>query len=188
MILMLLGLALWYVTHLMPAWAPERRAALAAPIGETAYKGVIALVTLGAVALMVVGYQQANFVTLWTPPAFLVHLNNLLMIVAVIVFVSGKLPSHVRRAVRHPQLIAVKTWAVAHLLVNGDLASVVLFGGMLGWGVLAMIGTNRRDGKPARTVAATAAGTALNVGLGLAVFGIVAWVHGSLLGVWPFPG
>lgn len=185
MILILFGLVLWYVTHLLPSWAPAHRAALMAQFGEGPYKIAIAILTAAAIGLMTIGYQQADYIGIWAPPGFLVHVNTLLMIVAVIVFIAGRIPSGVRRIVRHPQFTATKIWAVAHLLVNGDLASIVLFGGILAWAVIALIGTNRRDGKPAITVNATLGGTAINLGAGVAVFGVVAGVH-TYLGVWPF--
>ena len=185
MILMILGLALWFMTHLVPIMKPQRRAALVDRFGEIPYKAVYAVVSLVAVVLMVNGYKSAGIITVWSPPAFMVHINNLLMVFALLLFFAGRLPSHLRWITSNPQLVAVKTWATAHLLVNGDLASIVLFGALIAWGVMAAIATKRRDGKRAERPVATVAGTAINVVLGLAVYGAVAWVHGAL-GVWPF--
>ena len=187
MIVLLLGLALWAVAHGVKIHAPQRRAALAAQIGEGPVKIGFALAILGAVALMVLGYQRAEFVNLWFPPAWTVHLNNLLMVIAVAIYIAGGIPGHVRHWVRHPQLVGVKTWAIAHLLVNGDLASVVLFGGLLAWAVVALIGLNKRDGKPAKPAPGGVKWDALHAGATLLVFGAVAWVH-NWLGVWPYPG
>ena len=183
MTLLIIGLALWYATHLLPMWAPGRRAAMAGKLGEGAYKGLYALVTIGAVVLMVIGYQRAEWVDVWSPPAFLWHLNNLLMLLAIFVFIAGSFASPVRRVIRHPQFTGVKIWTLAHLLVNGDLASIVLFGGMLAWAVLAMIGTNRRDGRREKPPAANVHGLLIHIAVGLAVYGGVAYVHGWLLGV-----
>ena len=187
MTILIVGIALWYLTHLLPMWAPGRRAAMASKLGEGPYKGLYALVTLGAVVLIVIGYQRAEWVDVWAPPAFMTHINNLLMLLAVFVFVAGSFASPVRRVIRHPQLIAVKTWALAHLLVNGDLASVLLFGALLVWAALAMIGTNRRDGARETYPPANVHGLLLHIAVGLALFGAVTYVHGALLGVWPFP-
>jgi uncharacterized membrane protein len=186
MILLILGLVLWYATHLFKILAPEPRAAAAARMGEGPWKGLIAVLTLLAVALMVLGYQSAGYVPVWTSPVWLWHVNNLLMVLAVFVFIAGSFASPVRRRIRHPQLTGVKIWAVAHLLVNGDVASIVLFGGLLAWAVIAVIGINRRDGPRGPLPEATSKGLAIHIGVGV-VFLVVGWLHG-LLGAWPFPG
>ena len=188
MTLLLTGIALWFVTHLFPIWMAERRKALGASIGEGMVKAGVALLTLGAVALMVTGYQNAPYTAIWTPPTFLVHLNNLLMLLAIFVFIAGRMPSVVRRKIRHPQLAGVKIWALAHLLVNGDLVSIVLFGGLLAWAVLAMIGSNRRDGSRGPLPESSTQGLVAHIGLTLIVFSATIYVHGMLLDVWPLPG
>ena len=186
MMMLILGLVLWFATHLFPIWAPAQRAAMTQSMGM-ASKGVMAVLTLIAVALMVMGYQDAPYVGIWTPPAFLTHLNNLLMLVAVLLFIAGNIPSVIRNKVRHPQLAGAKAWAVAHLLVNGDLASVLLFGGILAWAVLALIGSNKRDGKPPLDKPATTMGPVIHLVASVVVFGVVAYVH-HWAGIWPFPG
>ena len=89
---------------------------------------------------------------------------------------------------RHPMLTAVKTWAAAHLLVNGDLASVVLFGGMLAWAVVAMIGSNRRDGEWVKPEPGTTKGAVMHVVATIVIFAVIIGIHGPLLGVRPIPG
>jgi uncharacterized membrane protein len=186
--LLTLGLALWWASHLFPILAPARRAAVIAKLGEGPYKGLFALVSLGAVALMVIGYQQADFINLWYPPTWTVHLNNLLMLLALALMAARDFKSGLRQWVRHPMLTGVKVWAVAHLLVNGDLASAVLFGGLLAWAVVAVIGSNRRDGAWVRPAASTGKGTVFHVIATLVVFAVIVVIHGPLLGVWPLPG
>lgn len=138
MTLIVLGLALWWAAHLFKRLAPEARARL----GE-AGKGLVAVLVLAGVVLMVMGYRGVAHVDLWYPPAFLTHLNNLLMLFAVYLYAASGMKTWITRPIRHPQLTAVKTWAVAHLMVNGDLASVVLFGGLLAWAVVEVILINR---------------------------------------------
>ena len=186
MMMLILGLVLWFATHLFPIWAPAQRAAMTQSMGM-ASKGVMAVLTLIAVALMVMGYQDAPYVGIWTPPAFLTHLNNLLMLVAVLLFIAGNVPSVIRNKVRHPQLAAAKTWSLAHLLVNGDLASILLFGGILAWAVLALIGSNKRDGKPPLDKPSSAIGLVIHLVVAVVVFGVIAYVH-QWAGIWPFPG
>ena len=189
MILLILGLALWWASHLVKILAPHRRAAAIARLGEGPYKGVITLVTLLAIALMVVGYRWADedpFI-LWTAPLWLWHLNNALMALAVVVFIAGFFASPVRRWIRNPQLTGVKIWTAAHLLVNGDVHSVLLFGGLLAWAVVATIGTKRRDGPRGHVPDSTMGGLVAHLVAAAVVFAVIIAVH-SWVGVPPFPG
>jgi uncharacterized membrane protein len=188
MTLLIIGLALWWAGHLFPIYRPAGRAAAVARLGEGPYKGLFSLVSLCAIVLMVIGYRQAEFVNLWYPPVWTVHLNNLLMLLAVALMGARDFKSGLRRMVRHPMLTGVKTWAVAHLIVNGDLASAVLFGGLLGWAVVAVIGSNRRDGPWERPAKGTWKGAAFHAAATVAVFVVIVAIHGPLLGVRPIPG
>ena len=187
MTLLILGFSLWWASHMFPIFLPARRAAVIARMGEGPYKGVFALVALAAVTLMVIGYRQAEFVAIWTPPTWTMGLNNLLMLLAVFLIGAKNAKSSARHFVRHPMLAAVKVWALAHLLVNGDLASILLFGGMLAWAVVAMIGSSRRDGAWERPAKGTRAGLIRHVVVTVAVFAVIVGIHGPLLGVYTFP-
>lgn len=186
MILLILGLALWWATHLAKIVMPGARAAGIARIGSGPWRGCIALATVIAIVLMVIGYQNAAMVNLWYPPLWLRHVNNLLMALALIIFIAGSFKSPVRRLVRNPQLTGVKTWAVAHLLVNGDLASVILFGGMLAWAVVAVIGTKRRDGPRGTLPESTTLGLILNLVAAAVLFAVIVAIH-TWLGYSPLP-
>ena len=135
MTLLILGVLLWAAAHLLKRLAPGLRARL----GEGAGKGLVTLALLVSIYLMVVGYRAADFTPLWEPPVFLRHVNNLLMVFAVILVTMQANRGRMRTWMRHPMLTGVKTWALAHLLVNGDLASLVLFGGLLAWAVVEVI-------------------------------------------------
>jgi uncharacterized membrane protein len=138
-LILVLGLLLWSVAHLFKRLAPEVRARM----GESG-KGVVALALLVAIVLMVIGYRGWDSgVFLWYGNAALTGINNLLMVVAVYLFAASGMKTRITRVIRHPQLTAVKVWALAHLLVNGDLESLVLFGGLLAWAVVAVILINR---------------------------------------------
>lgn len=138
MTLLILGLALWWGAHLFKRVAPGPRGRM----GE-AGKGVVAIALVASVALMVIGYRGADFIYVWQPPAFLTHVNNLLMILAFYLYAASGAKTWITTKIRHPQLTGFKTWAVAHLLVNGDLAAIVLFGGLLAWAVVTVIILNR---------------------------------------------
>lgn len=180
MTLIVLGLLLWSAAHLFKRLSPARRAAM----GEPA-KGLVAAGVIGGLVLMVIGYRGMAQIDLWHPPGFLVHLNNLLMIFSVYLFAASGMKTRITRAIRHPQLTAVKTWAVAHLLVNGDLASVVLFGGILAWAVVEVILINRAEPRgPLPELAPTGKEIGAVVGA-LVVTGAIMLVH-NWLGVQPW--
>ncbi|SET52472.1 NnrU family protein [Oceanicella actignis] len=187
MTLLILGLALWWIGHLFPLVTPGARAALAARLGENAYKGLFSLAALAAIALMVVGYRQADFIPLWEPPAWARHLNNLLMLFAVGLFGASHSTGNVKRFVRHPMLSAVAVWAAAHLLVNGDAASAALFGGMGLWALAAMRAANARDGAWTRPAPAPLRKDLILVAITLVAYAAIAAIHGWL-GRPVFPG
>lgn len=141
MTLLISGLILWIAAHYFKRLMPAQRAAMG-----NAGKGIVAVAIVASLVLMIIGYRGADFIAVWNPPAFLTGINNLAMVFALWVYGSSAAkgakawPAY---KTRHPQLLAVKIWAAAHLLVNGDLASIVLFGGMLVWAVGSVILINR---------------------------------------------
>ncbi|MGY3439105.1 MULTISPECIES: NnrU family protein [unclassified Marinovum] len=145
MFFLILGLALWVLAHFFKRLMPERRAAL----GDKG-KGIVAAVLFASVVLMVLGYRAAPIVPIYTPFPGAGHLNNLLMVIAVLLFGMGSSGSWLSTKTRHPMLIATKIWALAHLLVNGDLASILLFGTILGWAVAEVILINKSGATWAR--------------------------------------
>lgn len=174
------GVALWSGAHLFKRLAPARRSAM----GEKG-KGLVALALLASVVLMVIGYGQAEHISLWQLPGFVTHVNNLLMVLALYLFVASALQTAITRRIRHPQLTAVKTWAVAHLLVQGTLAGVILFGGLLAWAVVSVILINRANRAWTRPAPAGAAKEAMAIGGALVATVVVGLIHGWL-GVWPY--
>ena len=180
--LLVLGLLLWVAAHVFKRVAPERRAAL----GD-AGKGAVAVALLVALGLIIWGYRGAAFIPVWSPPGFMVHVNNLLMLIAVFVFGMSQTTGRLRGRMRHPQLTAVKIWALAHLLVNGDLASILLFGGMLAWAVIEVILINRAEPVWDRPQPGAAKKDIVLVVITLVMFGVITAIH-AWLGVWPFPG
>ena len=128
MTLLILGLALWWGAHLFKRIAPEARARLGDP-----GKGLVGVAVLASVVLMYFGYGAARpeAAVWWGRNPALVGINNLLMVFAVYLYAASGAKSALARKMRHPQLIAGKTWALAHLLVNGDLPSLILYGGLL---------------------------------------------------------
>ncbi|MEO0357859.1 MAG: NnrU family protein [Pseudomonadota bacterium] len=185
MLLLIAGLGLWIAAHVFKRMMPDARAAL----GANAGRGIMTVLIIGALLMMIFGYRWAPFVEIWTPPGFLTHVNNLLMIIAVYVYFStAALPGKVWIAskVAHPQLLGVKIWSVAHLLVNGDLASIILFGGLLGWAVWNLILIKRGVDTFDRTKAPIKSELAFTA-VSAVMFVVITGIH-TLAGVSPFGG
>ncbi len=180
MLLLVLGLILWLVSHLSRRFIP---AVAAMPDGPR--KGLVTLLSLGAVVLMVIGFRQAEVVPVWNPPAFLTHVNNLLMLLAIFLLELPFSRGVLRTRMRHPMLTAVKTWAVAHLLVNGDLASILLFGTLLAWAVVALVSINRATPGWTPPAAGPVRNDVIYGAIVIVLYLAIGWVH-SWLGVNPF--
>lgn len=180
--LLVLGLLIWVGAHIFKRVAPEQRAAM----GDKG-KGAVAVLLLVSLGLIIWGYRGAEFINVWYPPSFMVHINNLLMLIAVFVFGMSATTGRLRGKMRHPQLTAVKIWAVAHLLVNGDLASIILFGGMLAWAVLEVILINRAVPVWDRPQPGEAKKDVVLVVITVVMFALMTGIH-AWLGVSPFPG
>jgi uncharacterized membrane protein len=191
MILLVLGLVLFLGVHSTRIVADGWRGAQLARLGERGWKGLYSLVSIAAFVLLVWGYGQARQqpVVLWSPPIWTRHVAALLMLVSAVLLVAAYVPRNAIKArLHHPMLLAVKVWAVAHLLANGNLADVLLFGAFLVWAVLDFRSARRRD-RAAHTVypPGTTAGTLKALLIGVVAWAVFAfWLHGPLIGVRPF--
>ena len=192
MLTLLLGLLLFIGMHCLQVLAPDWRQQQRARWGEWGYKGLYSLVSGIGLVLIVIGYGQARSepVPLWTPPRGLVHASFLLMWVAMVLLVAAYVPRNaVRTRLGHPMTLGVKTWALAHLLANGMLADLMLFGTFLIWSVLVFRSARRR---PAAGPVASSRlpATLLVLVLGSAVWALFLWggLHARWIGVDPFGG
>lgn len=186
MILLVLGLILWWVTHSYPLVAKPARDALAAKLGEGPYKGAYTVVTLVALALMILGYRSMDFIPVYDPPLWAMHATDGLMLVAVFLFGASHSRGNVKRFIRHPMLLGLTVWAVAHLIANGDLASVILFGGLGVWAIAAIFMTNARDGAWVKPAPAPAKKDLILVAITIVAYLAIGFIHG-LIGPSPFP-
>lgn len=148
MVPLVLGLLLFFLVHLVPT-QPDLRRGLVDRFGVNGYKAAISVVSLVGLVLIIVGFGKLQVMPgknpeLWAPPIWTRHLAFLLMVPAMILFVAAEVPSRIRAAVRHPMLAGIKIWAAAHLLANGDLASVLLFGSFLGYAIYDRISVKQR--------------------------------------------
>ena len=188
MALFLVGLVLFLGIHSVAIVAPAWRDARAAR-HELVWKGLYSLVSIIGFALLIYGYGLARQtpVVLWTPPTAMRHIALLLMLPAFPLLLAAYLPGRIKSAAKHPMLLAVKFWATAHLLANGTLVDVILFGAFLAWAVLDRIAVKRRalpraiPGAPA-----SALNDAIALAGGLAIYaGFLFWGHRWLIGVAP---
>jgi len=190
---LMLGLVLFLGVHMVSIVSPQGRDRWADRMGEGAFKGVYSLVSFVGLALIVWGYGLAREapVLLYQPPAAMRHLNALLMLPVFVLLLAAYLPGRIQRMAKHPMLVAVKLWALAHLLANGSLADVLLFGSFLAWAVADRISLKRRAAAGlTRTVPVMPVGKlndliAVVGGLALYLL-LVFWAHAWLFGVRPF--
>jgi uncharacterized membrane protein len=188
---LILGLALFLGVHSVRIFADDWRTAQVARMGELPWKGVYALFSIAGLALIVWGYglARADPVVLWIPPVWTRHLAALLTVPAFILLVAAYLPgSHIKAKVGHPMVAGVKIWALAHLLANGNLADVILFGAFLVWSIVNFVASRRRDRLAGRSYVAQGwSRDAAVAGIGLLAWALFAlWGHTWLIGVKPF--
>ena len=193
MALLVLGLILFLGVHSVRIFADPWRTRTITARGEKFYKGLYTLVSLAGFALIVWGYGLArhNPVVLWNPPRGMNHLAALLMLFSFVLLVAAYVPRNAIKAkLHHPMILGVKVWALAHLLANGMLADVVLFGAFLVWAVFDFRAARQRDrAGNVQYAAGTAKGTTIAVVVGLVAYAVFAvWLHGPLIGVRPFGG
>lgn len=188
MSLLILGLLIFFGVHSIAIVAPGWRDARVAQLGLGAWKGLYSLVALLGFALLVQGWAQTRLqpVLLWTPPHGLHHLTLLLMLPVFPLLLATYLPGRVQRAARHPMLAATKFWALAHLLANGSLGDVLLFGSFLVWAVADRISIKRRAPRPVPQAPAGPLNDAIAVVGGLALYAFFLYEgHVWLIGVSP---
>ncbi len=176
MTILILGLLLWWAAHLTKRLAPGVRAGLQDKMGD-ASKGLFAVLILLSVVLMTLGYQRYTGTFFWGRNAALVGINNLLMLLAVYLYAASGLKTRITGVIRHPQLTGFKAWAVAHLLVNGDTASFILFGGLLAWAVVEVIVINRQTERPTPPDSYPASNEVKAIVGTLVVFAVISGVH-----------
>jgi uncharacterized membrane protein len=184
--LLIAGLVLFIGGHLVSTIRGVR-ASLIGRLGEGGYKGAYSLAALAGLVLIVWGYgnyRAGGYIPVWDPPRAMNHVAALLMLPAFIALAASQSPAgKIRGWLKHPMLVGVKLWALAHLLANGDLGSIVLFGSLLAWAVYDRISVKRRGDAGAPPSASFTRGDAIAVGAGLVAYALFAAFHRTLIGV-----
>lgn len=188
---LILGLIIFLGTHSVRIFAEDWRTRAIARIGPLPWKGVYSLVSIAGFVLLVWGYGQARLTSgvLYDPPLYMRHVASLLMLISFVLVAAAYVPgNHLKAALGHPMVAGVKLWAFAHLLSNGRVADVILFGAFLAWAIVDFIVARKRDrAAGTRYAAGSAARTVLTVIAGVAAWaGFALWAHLWLIGVRPF--
>ena len=190
MSILILGLVLFLGVHSVRIVADGWRTQTRARLGEGMWKGVYSVLSLVGLVLVVWGYGLARQqpVVLWNPPVGMRHAASLLTLIAFVLLAAAYVPRNVFKAkLHHPMVLSVKVWALAHLISNGNLADVVLFGGFLLWAIFDFRAARQRDrALGTSTASGTLAGTGIAVVLGLVAWAAFAfWAHAMLIGISP---
>ena len=181
---LIVGLILFFLPHCVGIFAAGWREQRVQSLGLPRWKALYSVVSLAGLILIIYGYGIARSapVALWLPPPSLRHVAMLLMLPVFVLLIAAYVPSRIGRWARHPMLVAVKLWAVAHLLVNGMLADVLLFGTFLIWAIAVRISLKRRAPRPAPQLTVPYGDAIALVG-GLAIYlAFVFWWHLALIG------
>jgi uncharacterized membrane protein len=194
MMVLIVGLILFLGVHLLPT-SPELRAGLQARLGTNGYKAVFSLLSLAGFIIIVLGYHKLQLhpgknPILWNPPEWTRHFAAGLMLPAMVLLVASVIPSRIRTTIRHPMLSAIKIWALAHLIANGDLGGILLFGSFLAFAVYDRISVKRRgalgplgNAKPTSVI-----NDVIVIVLGVALYAALLFGgHAWLFGVSPLP-
>ena len=188
MTILIVGLILFLGTHSVAIAASDWRDKAVKRMGELPFKGIYSLVALAGFVLIVWGYGLARQepVVFYVPPAWARHLALLLMVPVFPLLVATYLPGRIRTAVGHPMLAATKLWAFAHLLANGMLADLILFGSFLAWAVLDRLSMGWREPLPVQGAPPSKWNDLIAIVGGLALYTVfVLWLHRWLIGVSP---
>ena len=186
MSLLIAGLLVFTIVHLVPAASPATRARLVDSLGEGPYRGLYSIVIIASLVLIVFGWKAATPTSVYVPPVGGGAVISALVFAAFVMFVTSKARSNYRRFVRHPQMIAVILWSVAHLLVNGDSRSVLLFGGLGIWAVFEIVLCNKRDGAWRKPDVVPFSADMIVAVIAAAAFGGFFFLHKALFGVLPY--
>ena len=189
MTLLILGIVVFLGVHQLPTFHDVRET-LIGRLGENGYKALFSLLSIVGFVLLVWGFAKAPVVQVWSPPTWTRYVAMVLMLPVFILLIAAYVPGQIKAKVKHPFVDAISTWALAHLIANGDLASIILFGSFLAYSVFDRIALKRRPATGLVTVAETgpARNDVISVVGGLLFYVLfLVWLHPILIGTSPLP-
>ena len=181
--LLIAGLLVWALVHFTPSLAAPLRQKLITQLGEKAYKLLFTVLMFTALALIIFGWRSTLPSHLYQLPGFTRHIAMLLVLIAFVLFGASNYPTRIKQFIRHPQLTGVMVWAFAHLVLNGDSRSVLLFGSMGLWAILEIVLINRREGEWVKQPVPSWARETRGLAISLVVFVVVVLLHPYMTGV-----
>ncbi len=189
MTLLIVGIIVFLGIHTLPSISGLRER-LIGRLGETGYRVLFSLLSIAGFVLLVYGFAHAPLIQVWSPPDWTRWVAIVLMLPAFIFLVAAYVPGQIKAKLKHPFLVAIKTWALAHLIANGDLASMVLFGSFLAYAVYDRITLKRRQ--PTSLIGVSGSGSPRNdliaIVLGVVLYVVfLVWLHPLLIGTTPLP-
>jgi uncharacterized membrane protein len=187
LIVLVLGLLVFLATHVFVSMRGARAAAMAR-LGVVGYRVAFSIVSIAGLVLIVWGFAHyradGEWIDVWSPPAFTRHIAVALMLFAVIFLTAVFFPSHIKARLKYPMLTSVKTWALAHLIANGDLGSILMFGTFLAWAVFARISAKKRTDEVMPVAPAGYTNDLIVVVLGIVIYLALGFVfHPIFIGV-----
>ncbi len=186
LLILILGLVVLLGAHVFVTFRQARDGVIGR-LGRNGYRVLFSVVALVGLVVIIRGYSDYRayeWIQVWSPPAFMRHITVGLMLFAVIFLIAAFVPSHIKAKLKHPMLASVKTWALAHLLSNGDLGSILLFGSFLAWGVYARIAAKRRGDLGVTTAPVGWTNDLIVVVLGIVIYlALGYWFHPYVIGV-----
>ena len=187
MTLLITGVVLWSAVHLFPSLLPETRGRLIEKLGDGPYRGLFALSIIIALVAIVFGWRSTVVEPIYAPPLYGSPVVTGMMLLAFVLFAAANAPGNTKRFLRHSMLTGMAVWAGAHLLANGDNRSLVLFGGLGVWAILAMLAINRRDGAWEKPPAVAFSRDLMTIVAAAVIFAIVLYFHEAVIGVSALP-
>ena len=178
-----IGIGLFFGLHIVPS-LPNLRHQLIGRLGEKGYRGIYSLLSLLGLVLLSMGYGRIEYQELWMTPSWANHLALTVMPLVFVLEVSAELKGHIRKKVKHPMIIGIFLWSLVHLINNGDIASLYLFGSFALYSVFSIISSTAR-GKLPNYKEPKIQHDIMAIGFGLALFGGFLWGHEFLFGVTP---
>ena len=189
MTLLILGIVVFLGVHLLPTFHDVRET-LIGRLGENGYKALFSLLSIVGFVLLVWGFAKAPVVQVWSPPYWTRYVAMVLMLPVFVLLIAAYVPGQIKAKVKHPFVDAISTWALAHLIANGDLASIILFASFLAYAVYDRITLKRRAATGVVTVPATGppSNDVIAVVVGVVLYlAFLFWLHPLLIGTSPLP-
>ena len=181
---MIVGLLLWSLVHLLPSLSMDlKRQLIAAVLGQKGYKAAFTMLIIAALVLIVLGWRSTEPAHIYMLPEAVRQVAMPLMVIAFLLFGAAHYPTRIKQFIRHPQLTGVIVWSIAHLLLNGDSRSVLLFGWLGIWALLEILLINRRQGDWIKSVPPSWGREARGIVISLVIFTALVFVHPYIAGV-----